>query len=381
MSRWARSIALGLTCIVLIITALPPMVKLSAQTPTTRSFYMGFTPFPYDISFEAVDFTYATIKTDADLIAHSLDNGVPWIEALADKPYSQHVMEDWNLRKSRTPAGHKVYVQINPLNLFKDGLALYRGNDDDMPLPAPWKDYPLDHADVKKAYLQYCNQAIAFFRPDFLNISIEANLLMRNAPSRWGEYVRLMQFIYPELKRQHPNLPIFISMTAPDLLKDFSPDVDHAAQMKAVQDISDFSDYFALSLYPYMSAYMTLLLPPDIFENLMALNTAKKPVAIAETGYPGTTFELKNPGLSFPSDEKKQNDYITLLLRKANAYDARLVVNFVLRDYDPLWEKIGKTDLGAVWKATGLYDARGAARQALRTWKATLALPLRKTQP
>jgi len=349
--------------------------------PTTRSFYMGFTPFPYDISFEAVDFTYNTIRTDADLIAHSLDNGVPWVEALTDAPYNKHIMDDWTQRKNNTPTGHKVFVQINPLNWIKSGLANYRGKDDDMPLPSPWDTYTLDDPHVKTAYLNYCKQVIAFFKPDFLNISIEANLLMVNSPALWPAYVRLMQHVYPELKRSYPKLPIFISMTGVDLVEGLRPEVDHAAQLRALRDIQSFSDYFAISLYPYMSSYMTIMIPPELFEKLHALNIAAKPFVISETGYPGTGFELKSMGLNFPSDETRQDAYIALMLRKANEYDARFVVNFVLRDYDPLWEKIGKTDLAAVWKSTGLYTAGGIARKAQQTWKTTLNLPLRKNVP
>lgn len=47
---------------------------------STRSFHLGFTPFPYDISQEAVDYVYAAIADDADIIAHHFDDGVPWPE-------------------------------------------------------------------------------------------------------------------------------------------------------------------------------------------------------------------------------------------------------------------------------------------------------------
>jgi hypothetical protein len=55
-----------------------------AQPPTTREFLLGFTPFPYAISLDAVIYTYERIADDADLIVQHFDNGVPWTEALAD---------------------------------------------------------------------------------------------------------------------------------------------------------------------------------------------------------------------------------------------------------------------------------------------------------
>jgi len=44
----------------------------------------------------------------------------------------------------------------------------------------------------------------------------------------------------------------------------------------------------------------------------------------------------------------------------------RSEVNFVLRDYDALWQQIGgNEDLTIAWRDTGLYDEAGAARPAL----------------
>ncbi len=58
-----------------------PIVEPPPQA--TRTFYMGFTPFPYDISNEAVDYVYDKLATDADLISHHFDDGIPWPEALS----------------------------------------------------------------------------------------------------------------------------------------------------------------------------------------------------------------------------------------------------------------------------------------------------------
>ncbi len=51
------------------------------------------------------------------------------------------------------------------------------------------------------------------------------------------------------------------------------------------------------------------------------------------------------------------------------------MVNFVLQDFDALWQKTGANDAGAVWRDTGLYDENGKARAALSTWRAALARP------
>ena len=72
------------------------------KTPTkgnqTRSFYLGLTPFPYDITNEAVDQTYRFLSEHTDLIAHHFDSGVPWPEAYHLQEYHKQVQENINTR-------------------------------------------------------------------------------------------------------------------------------------------------------------------------------------------------------------------------------------------------------------------------------------------
>jgi len=347
----------------------------------TRPFYLGFTPFPYAISQEAVDFTYEHIAEDADLIVHHFDNGVPWVEALAGDTYSQNIRDDWTYRRQRTPATHRVLVTVTPINFSRNGLANYRGAQDDMPLPAPFAGYAFDHPDVATAFLRYCEDIIAHFKPDYFMFGIEVNLLMKLRPDLWDAYMTLHRQVYSALKTAHPDLPIFVSVTGIDLLEGYT-DADHADQMRALADVLDYTDILGLSLYPYMTAYMTNSLPMDMFERLATLTD--KPLAVTETGYPAQSFGIDAGGgvrLEFNSDDDKQADYIALLLDAAQEDRFVFVVNFVLRDYDTLWQQIGgREDLTIAWRDTGLYDEDGRARPALDLWRAALALPFRAAE-
>jgi hypothetical protein len=342
-----------------------------------RPFYMGFTPFPYAISLEAVEYSYERIAVDADLIAHHFDNGVPWVEALSGATYSENIMNDWKFRLANTPENHQIFVAVTPISFERTGLARYRGEQDDMPLPAPFDNYSFDHPDVEAAFMTYCEVIIAYFDPDFFVFSIEANLLMKLRPDLWESYVTLHRHVYTRLKAAHPDLPIMASMTGIDLLEGYT-DADHEAQMRAFDDIIDYTDYFALSLYPYMTAYMTNVIPDDMFDRLALLTD--KPLAVAETGYPAQDFAI-NVGeglrLEFESDMAKQEQYITFLLNEADEHQFHFVINFVLRDYDELWQQLGgREDLTIAWRDTGLYDEAGEARPALNVWRTALQLPV-----
>lgn len=353
-------------------TNAPPATLPAALAPGARSFHLGFTPFPYDISREAVDFTYDRIAADADLIAIHMDNGIPWPESLSGTDFDPHILEQWEQDRSHIPDGHAVYVAITPLSIGRDSLAPYRAAADDLPLPAPWDTARFDDPDVKAAWLSYAERVIEYFQPDYLNIGIEVNLLMQNAPDRWTEYLELQRSAYTELKARHPGLPVFVSLTGPDLLAGYTA-ADHAAQMQALQDILPYTDYFALSLYPFMSAYGTDY-PEMMWAGLWSLNPGK-PIAIAESGMIAETLRLPSYGLQFAADDSDQHRFISDLLAQAQEQRFIFLVNFVLRDYDALWQKMGRIEWHAIWRDTGLYDETGNPRPALEGWRATLARP------
>jgi hypothetical protein len=357
------------------------MVGLSVVSgqglPESRAFRLGFTPFPYALSVLAVEYTYDRIAEDADLMAHHFDNGVPWVEALAGEPYNDNIRDDWNWRLSQTSPDMPVLLTTTPINFERDGLAPYRGAEDDMPLPAPWDRYGFDHPDVIAAYTQYTLESIAFFQPDYFLMGIEVNLLMKLRPDLWDAYMTLHRAVYSRLKQEHPNLPVFVSVTGIDLLEGYT-DVNHTDQMQALADLTGYTDLLGLSLYPYFTVYMTNSIPMEMFDQLAALTDL--PLAVTETGYPGEAFTIQlgeGPRLEFEGTPEKQAAYIDLLLSAAHKHEMAFVINFIVRDYDELWQTIGgQEDLTIAWRDTGLYDGAGAARPALERWRAWLALPL-----
>ncbi len=362
-----------LSLLALLILSTLPLTVQAQNSETPRHFHLGFTPFPYEISTEAVDFTYEHIAEDADIIAHHFDDGIPWPEALADAPYPPEYMAEWQTRKARTADNQAIYLAITPINWDRSGLAPYRGAKGDMPLPAPWDTYDFSSPEVHSAFYTHAVRAIDFFEPDYVAIGIEVNLLLNNNAAAWPDYLALHRETYTRLKARYPDLPIFVSFFGPDLLQGYRDEPDPAAQAAAFAEIMPYSDYFGISLYPYMTRYMTTQIPNSMFADLFALSD--KPVAITETGYPAETLSVFNGSLVMPSDAQKQVDYIAALLDAADHHDLRFVINFVLRDYDRLYEQIGGGDLQAVWRDTGLYAGDGQPRPALSLWRTALQRP------
>jgi hypothetical protein len=338
--------------------------------PETRSFYMGFTPFPYEISAEGVNYVYDKLNSDADIINHHFDNGVPWTEALSGAEFSQAIKDDWNYRKSKTSPNHKIYLSVTPLDFTRTGLAAFRGASDNMPLPSPWNSYRFSDENVKTAFLNYCKRSIDFFKPDYFNMAIEANLLYVNKPDLWSDYLQLHTFIYHELKLAYPELPIFASVSGAPLLKGFLEGVDHVQQRLAVLQLMEYSDMYAISFYPYLSNYLGNPYPENTFDDLF--HVSEKPLAVAETGYAAQGFSI-NAGkglVTVESNPVKQQKYTQDLLEACSRRKAAFVINFCLRDYDQLWAQLGSPmDINIAWRDSGLYDENGNARMALTTWK------------
>ena len=118
--------------------------RAKADLPS-RSFNIGFTPWPYDLSLWALFRTDSEIKSHGDIISQHFEEGVPWPEALAIKPYQKGMEKELRDRVQRMK-GRKRVVSISPLNNGRNGLAAYRGDKANLPLPKPWDTMRLNDA-------------------------------------------------------------------------------------------------------------------------------------------------------------------------------------------------------------------------------------------
>jgi hypothetical protein len=350
--------------------------KEKSTDPSSRSFYLGFTPFPYAISDEAVRYTYNEIKQNADIVCQHFDDGVPWVEALSGAEFHINVRNDWTYRKSQQLSSQKLLLTFTPINFDRNGLANYKAEKTDMPLPDEWKNRKFTDNEVKTAYLNYCKRGLDFFKPDYFLMGIEVNLLLKQNPALWPDYLEFHQYIYQALKTAYPSIKIAVSFTGIDLLQGYT-DVDYNQQITGFQQVIGMSDFMGISFYPYQTKYTTNTLPADMFEKLFQLTD--KPKAFTETGYPAQKFSIFNNLVTFEGTEAKQNAYMERLFREANSANIEFIINFVLRDYDQLWQSIGaKDDVSIAWRDTGLIDENGLERAAYQTWKKYFNLPIVK---
>ncbi|MBD3318026.1 MAG: hypothetical protein GF344_19760 [Chitinivibrionales bacterium] len=334
-----------------------------------RSFYMGFTPWPYAATEAAVEWVYTNVAENGDIISHHIEEGVPWPEAYEGTSFSPGFRTEINGRVERRASGQRVVLSVNPINIDRDRLAPYRGVTEAEDLPAPWNSRALNSNEVKTAYLNYTRRMVEMFDPDYVTIGIEVNLLVRNKPELWPQYVELHRHVYAELKRDYPDLPISASFFCVPFFPEWSGGDDREAQEQALTDLEPYMDYVAFSVHPFMSALLCELFPSDYFSRLFSLTN--KPIAVSESSYPAEAWQtMSDPVMHFNGTQAKQRSFVESMLRAADNWEAEYVVWWTIRDFDRLWENaMGKSEIGLIWRDTGLYGEQGAGRTALTTWR------------
>jgi hypothetical protein len=366
----------------LVLTA--PCLVIAQTYGPTRSFRLGFTPFPPAYSEMARDVAYTYIGRSGDLISHTFQGGVPWPEALqsADwRTYPSNVLAEWSAIAARDAVfvpGHARYVSIHPINGAYDGLAPYWGTSTFMPLPYPWSSYTFDQPEVVLAFLNYASAAIDYLHPDYLGISVEANILLARRPDKWLAYKSLIQRVYAELKARHPEVTVFVTIQYEHMLglqfesrnlQTLLQGVYPTVLQDEVRDLLRSSDALVLSTYPYMA--VDAVITSTYYDAAITMGQqAGKPLAVEQTGYTSRDVHVYYSTLS--GTEDAQNMFIGFLLDKAYSNRFLFVISFLSLDYGLNY---GADPVELTWAYTGLWRPDGTGKPAADTWQAFLAVP------
>lgn len=324
---------------------------------------MGFTGFVYDLTPEAVSATRRYTRTNGDIIAHHIE-GVPWAEALGGDPLPAKLLEEWEGKTLATPLGGKVYLALSP------GRGELKVAEKAGPLPDELRNRNYDDPLVKQAFLNYCLRALEFFKPDFLAIGIEVNELHGGGRKTWQDYAELHRYVYQEIKRRRPGLPVFASFTLHNLYK------QRGAMLAELRELLPFNDLLAVSYYPFFMAEPDRLKALDWL--LETFGQTGKPFAFVETNDAGGRTPFPKSKLVIEGTPARQLAYYEKLLRLAQERHFVFVISFVHQDYDGLWDKIKTTapEFFIAWRNCGLLDREGNPRPAGGLWQDYLALPL-----
>jgi hypothetical protein len=253
-------------------------------------------------------------------------------------------------------------------------MAKYWGEEEGMELPSPWDTISLNHENVKTAYLNYARRVVEFFKPNYFAIGIEVNVSINDSPEIWEKYKELHEYVYTELKKLYPSLPIFATFTHSHMKG--LDEANAAVQQQEISELLEYCDLLGLSTYPYGWSYWPSGKIDPVPENYFDVPVSfGKRIAITETGAPSRNFEAL--GINYEFSEDYQYDYIDFLLGKAYEYEFAFVVNWTSIDFDKLLEYIPEEgrEIALIWAYTGLQCSNGSPKKALSLWDAYLEVP------
>lgn len=331
--------------------------------PAARPFYMGFTLWPADLNDAGVAIARDYAQTHGDIVSVTFIGGIPWQEALDGKPFSKDVQENLSYRPG---PGKKLFLSISPLNRDKRGLAPYWGDTDNQPLPRPWNSEALNSPRVKRAYLNFVLRAVEAMRPDYLAIGVESNVLLSRDPSKWQQLKELHRDTYLAVKKDHRALPVFFTTEVLHYQR-LTREAKGQNQEKEVADMMRYSDLFAMSFYPYMSAEVPRPLPARFLDFATRF---KKGIAISESGMTSRSIDLKSYNTTFYGSENDQTEFTEYLLKTAARDGYEFVINFATTDSDRLVARLRPplADLAKIWAYVGMQTSDRRPKPASAVW-------------
>ncbi len=342
---------------------------LPPPTVETRSFYMGFTPWPYDATIEAVNNTYQLAQNNGDIINHHIMQGIPFEEAFNQTTYPAHLEDEISSKISQTVAGKIILLEVGSLNGSRTMLAENWGANGEEPRSALWETRNFDDAEVITAYSNFAIEMINRFQPEYFNYGTEVSELIISDINQFNKFLVFAEQVYNNIKAAHPQVKLMVSVA----LKTPSS-TESQLIMQNMPDIMNYVDVLGVSVYPYVFFNHSnkgdpANLPSDWLSQISQI-ASNKPIAITETGWIAEDLVINSFALNILSNEAFQRTFVIELLQQSDQLNLEFVVWWSLIDYSALWEgALQQSDLAAIWRDIGLYDEQVQGRSGLTEWQ------------
>ncbi|NVK88851.1 MAG: hypothetical protein HWE13_12020 [Gammaproteobacteria bacterium] len=339
------------------------------QELESRSFFLGFTPWYFAATQNAISITYGRLNSHGDIIKHHLMEGIPWQEALDQTPYHPNVEASLETRLANTATSMTVFLAVDSLNSSRDELSLYWAESDNLPRQNDWSNRSWSSPEVIAAYVNFASDMIDRFSPTYFEYGTEVSELILNDLDAYADFLVFAEAVYTQLKARYPQLVLVTSVA----LK--SPS---SSEMQLVTthyaELLPYTDLVGISTYPYVFYnHADRGDPSNLPANWLTqirLIAPGKPYAISETGWIAEDLTIADFQYSEQSDQTKQYLYLEKLLAESENLDMAFVIWWTATDFDTLWEnELAQDPVAKIWKDIGLYDEAQQPRQALATWQ------------
>lgn len=374
---------LPLLLLTIFISCLSESRQQPEELPAARPFYLGFTPWPYAATPKAVNDVYNFINREGDLVAHHLQQGIPFnvLDRREISTYPSHIREEIEGAIGATERGKAIYLAIDSLNGARDDLAGLWESAEQMARPAPWDEMSFDSPEVIAAYIDYSTAVIEKFRsdygavPTYFNYATEISELMLNSPERYKRFPIFARGVYESLKKSYPSMRIAVSIAlkspgSAEMLKV----KEGFARISSYVDLVGVSSY-AYAFYDHPGRENPANLPPDWLSQIKEIAPGQS-YAVTETGWIAQELTIPDYSLKLKSNESYQNSYLKRLFKESSEnLNCEFIIWYCSYDFDKLWrDHLGSDSLAAIWRDSGLIDEKLKERPALATWRAWMKL-------
>lgn len=336
-----------------------PAVKRAEPAGAPRSLRLGFSTLPPERTSDAYVGAFATAAQYADVVL--IQRPPPWEDFLPGATVSQATTDSTRVETGllNQYKNLKRYFAIDPT----DGV-VQRSRIANLPASVDPQAGFNDPA-LREAFVAYTAYVVKNYRPDYLALGVEINMLYERSPKQFEAFVSLYNEAYAVAKGANPKTKVFPTFQLEDIEGTFG--TIHPPHWEVIDAFRGQMDAFAISTYPFLADIRSATdLGEGYYSQLKSHWDGE--VLVAEAGYASAPVD----GHVNVGTEEDQQAYLSRLLTDAEASGFSMVVWFAA--LDPSFATSGAS---TVFKDIGLRHSDGANKLAWGTWEEWARRPLK----
>lgn len=335
-----------------------PTVTRPTPSGDPRTVRLGFSTLPPEETNDAAVGAFATIAQYGDVAL--IQRAPPWADFLPGGQVSAATTETTRFETSLLDQykGVKRFYAIDPTD-----PVVQRARIANLPSSIDPQASFADPA-LRSAFLSYTAYVVKNYKPDYLALGVEINMLYERAPGQFDAFVSLYKDAYDVAKAASPKTKVFPTFQLEDL-KGMFGDI-HPPHWEVIDRFHGKIDALGVSTYPFLAGIRAAGdLPADYYSELKAHFSGE--ILISEAGYASAPVE----GQVNVGSEEDQKAFVSRLIGDAQANGFSLVVWYAA--LDPAFATRGAE---SAFKDIGLRKSDGSNKLAWTTWEEWARRPL-----